>query len=252
MKKSTKRVAAATMSATILLTMLGGAGAVDSKYNAQLDRQEQDAAEYFTAVAPIGFNWGSYPGYELSGGTVDYSGCKENKYVLPVWCMTGSYDVGEADDYSANTKNGKTVSYWKAENGTYEVSDKTSEVRATRAPHTYTTTTYSNATGAPLVRFTQISNNCHSYMEDISFMVWEEFFSDYTRDADGTLYYKGNKVEKDDSKLSESFADISNHWSKDFVKTAVDTYGLFRRNHDTCDARNRSVPDGHQCTGFFC
>lgn len=96
----------------------------------------QDAAEYFTAVAPIGFNWSSYPGYELSGGTVDYSGCKENKYVLPVWCMTGSYDVGEADDYSANTKNGKTVSYWKAENGTYEVSDKTSEVRATRAPHT--------------------------------------------------------------------------------------------------------------------
>lgn len=193
----------------------------------------QDAAEYFTAVAPIGFNWGSYPGYELSGGTVDYSGCKENKYVLPVWCMTGSYDVGEADDYSANTKNGKTVSYWKAENGTYEVSDKTSEVRATRAPHTYTTTTYSNATGAPLVRLTQISNNCHSYMEDISFMVWEEFFSDYTRDADGTLYYKGNKVEKDDSKLSESFADISNHWSKDFVKTAVDTYGLFAGTSST-------------------
>ncbi|WP_161645947.1 hypothetical protein [Agathobaculum desmolans] len=34
-------------------------------------RLAQDAPEYFTAVAPIGFNWGSYPGYTTSGGTVD-------------------------------------------------------------------------------------------------------------------------------------------------------------------------------------
>ncbi|MDO4174926.1 MAG: S-layer homology domain-containing protein [Eubacteriales bacterium] len=187
----------------------------------------QDAAEYFTAVAPIGFNWGSYPGYALDGGTVDYSGCEDNSYVLPVWCMTGSYDVGEADDYSANTKNGKTVSYWKAQNGTYAVPDKTSEIRDTRAEHIYTTTTYSGENDAPLVRFTQISNNCHSYMEDIAFMVWEEFFTDYTREADGTLYYKGQKVEKQDGILSDAFTDISNHWGKAAIESAVDTYGLF-------------------------
>lgn len=211
----------------------------------------QDAAEYFTAVAPIGFNWGSYPGYELSGGTVDYSGCKDNKYVLPVWCMTGSYDVGEADDYSSNTKNGKTVSFWKAENGTYEVSSKTSEVRETRAPHTYTTTTYSNSTGAPLVRFTQISNNCHSYMEDISFMVWEEFFSNYTRDENGILYYKGNKVEKEDGKLSKSFTDISNHWSKDWVTTAVDTYGLFAGTSSSTFSPNVAMTRGMIVTVLY-
>ena len=64
-------------------------------------------------------------------------------------------------------------------------------------------------------------------MEDISFMVWEEFFSNYTRDENGTLYYKGKKVEKEDGKLSKSFTDISDHWSKDWATTAVDTYGLF-------------------------
>ncbi len=156
----------------------------------------QDAPEYFTAMAPIGFNWGSYPGYALGEDAVDYSGCEENTYVLPVWCMTGSYDVGEKIDYSEGTKNGNTVAYWKAYNGTADEGVITEEVRATRAEHTYTTTSYVGQNEAPLVRYTAISNNCHSYMEDIAYMVWEEFFVDYTRDENGTLYYKGEVVEK--------------------------------------------------------
>lgn len=187
----------------------------------------QDAPEYFTAVAPIGFNWGSYPGYTTSGGTVDYSGCADNEYLLPVWCMTGEFDVGEADDYSPNTKNGKTVSYWKEMNGANSVGIKTTEIRATRAPHTYNTTTYCGENNAPLVRFTQISNNCHSYMEDISFMVWEEFFSQYSRGKDGTLYYNGQMVEKTDKSLAETFTDVSGHWAQDAIASAVDELGLF-------------------------
>lgn len=187
----------------------------------------QDAPEYFTAVAPIGFNWGSYPGYATDGGTVDYSGCADNEYLLPVWCMTGEFDVGEADDYSPNTKNGKTVSYWKEMNGTSNVGIKTTEIRATRAPHTYSTTTYSGENNAPLVRFTQISNNCHSYMEDIAFMVWEEFFSQYSRGEDGTLYYNGQAVEKNDGLLSKSFTDINGHWAENAIDETVDELGLF-------------------------
>lgn len=211
----------------------------------------QDAAEYFTAVAPIGFNWGSYPGYETSGGTVDYNGCEENEYILPVWCMTGSYDVGEADDYSADTKNGKTVSYWKAQNGTYNVGSKESEVRSTRADHIYTTTTYAGQNGAPLVRFTQISNNCHSYMEDISFMVWEDFFSKYTRSADGTLYYNGQKVEKPDGTMSDLFTDIANHWGKSFISKAVDQYGLFAGTSGTTFSPDVAMSRGMLATVLY-
>ncbi len=206
----------------------------------------QNAPEYFTAVAPIGFNWGSYPGYELSGGTVDYSGCAENTYVLPVWCMTGSYDVGEATDYSADTKNGKTVSYWRAMNGAGSVARKTTEIRSTRAPHTYNTTTYSGENGAPLVRFTQISNNCHSYMEDIAFMVWEDFFSKYTRDTDGVLYYDGKRVMKQTGKLSDSFADIQDHPAKESIQTAVDELGLLAGVTDTA-----FQPDGTLTRAMF-
>lgn len=190
----------------------------------------QEAADYFTAVAPIGNNKAGFAGYDPNSaddGQVDYSGCKDNRYILPVWCMTGEFDIMDADNYLPNTKNGKAVSYWKAENGTDNVGIKTSEMRATRAEHIYTTTTYNGENDAPLVRFTQISNNCHSYMEDISFMVWEDFFSKYTRDADGTLYYNGKKVEKQDNVLSDAFTDISKHWSKSMVSEAVDTYGLF-------------------------
>lgn len=211
----------------------------------------QDAAEYFTAVAPIGFNWGSYPGYEASGGTVDYSGCEKNEYVLPVWCMTGSYDVGEADNYAANTKNGKTVSYWKAQNGTYNVGSKDSELRSIRADHIYTTTTYSGENGAPLVRFTQISNNCHSYMEDISFMVWEEFFSKYTRSADGTLYYDGQKVEKQDGILSDAFTDISSHWGKSHIAKAVDEQGLFAGTSDRTFSPDVTMSRGMLATVLY-
>lgn len=187
----------------------------------------QDAPEYFTAVAPIGLNWGSYPGYAADSGTVDFSGCDENEYLLPVWCMTGEFDLGEADDYSADNRNGKTVSYWKAMNGTNNVGTKTTEIRATRSPHTYSTTTYSGENGAPLVRFTQISNNCHSYMEDIAFMVWEEFFSQYSRGEDGTLYYNGQAVKKTDGSLAETFTDVSGHWAETAIDTAVDELGLF-------------------------
>lgn len=35
--------------------------------------------------------------------------------------MTGEFDVGEADAYSSNTKNVKTVSYWKEMNGANSV-----------------------------------------------------------------------------------------------------------------------------------
>ena len=187
----------------------------------------QDAPEYFTAVAPIGLNWGSYPGYASDGGTIDFTGCAENEYLLPVWCMTGEFDLGDADDYSAGTRNGNTIAYWKAMNGTGNVGVKTTEIRATRSPHTYSTTTYSGENNAPLVRFTQISNNCHSYMEDIAFMVWEEFFSQYSRGEDGTLYYNGQAVDKTDGTLSAAFTDTQDHWASDAIAAAVDDLGLF-------------------------
>lgn len=190
----------------------------------------QDAGDYFTAVAPIGFNCG-YPGY--ANGTVDYSGCEENQYLLPVWCMTGEFDILGADNYSTDTNNGKTVSYWKAQNGVYNVSTKTSEVRSTRTEHIYSTTTYAGEYNAPLVRVTQVSNSCHAYMEDQAYMIWEEFFSKYTRSEDGTLYYNGQKIEKQDGILSDSFTDISGHWGESFIKEAVDDHGLFAGTSNT-------------------
>ena len=77
------------------------------------------------------------------------------------------------------------------------------------------------------MRFTQISNNCHSYMEDIAFMIWEEFFSQYSRGEDGTLYYNGQAVEKTDGSLSETFSDVDGHWAADAITTTVDDLGLF-------------------------
>ena len=42
-----------------------------------------------------------------------------------------------------------------------------------------------------MVQFLSNHNFHHSYTPQYSWMLWDEFFSDFSRGEDGTLYYRG-------------------------------------------------------------
>ena len=43
----------------------------------------------------------------------------------------------------------------------------------------------------PMVQYLSNHNFHHSYTPQYSWMLWDEFFSDFSRGEDGTLYYRG-------------------------------------------------------------
>ena len=55
---------------------------------------------------------------------------------------------------------------------------------------------YQNAQGYPLVHAVVYPNACHAYFPEISYFIWDRFFSDFSRGADGKTYYRGNEVKK--------------------------------------------------------
>ena len=54
----------------------------------------------------------------------------------------------------------------------------------------FVTKIFANDAGVPLVKFTEVKDTPHVYLQEESVSIWNEFFSKYSRSADGTLYYQ--------------------------------------------------------------
>jgi polyhydroxybutyrate depolymerase len=49
--------------------------------------------------------------------------------------------------------------------------------------------------GVPLLRAVEVTTSGHAIWPSEAFTAWEEFFTKFTKDADGKLYYNGKLVE---------------------------------------------------------
>lgn len=56
----------------------------------------------------------------------------------------------------------------------------------------FVTKTFSNDAGIPLMRYTMVKDTPHVYLQEESVTIWEDFFTKYSRGADGTLYYQAD------------------------------------------------------------
>lgn len=83
----------------------------------------------------------------------------------------------------------KALQGWNAHNATNEaaVAESTSYEGA------FVTKSFMGG-NAPLVQYTVVKDTPHVYLQEESVAIWNEFFSRYSRGADGTLYYQGNAV----------------------------------------------------------
>lgn len=130
----------------------------------------------FAAIAPVGYM--TAPSTAIAEGVL-----------LPTWSFMGEYD-GAGMALIADSANVTTLRAWNEHNGT----DESAPVLSNEHDGQWQTLTFANADGVPLVRFTGISRTAHIYMPEESEAIWD-FFSLYTRGADGTLYYKGTPVQ---------------------------------------------------------
>ena len=117
----------------------------------------------------------------------------------------------------------------------------------TDASGRYITDTYTADTSdAPLVRYTVVENSPHAYIPTEAEMIWDEFFSKYSRE-DGVLYYEGEPVNVTPADNAVEFADIQGHWAEEAIAATVED-GLFAGTSDSTFSPEESVNRGMAIT----
>lgn len=164
-----------------------------------------EMSDVFAAYAPIGSNMGAYK--DTLEITTD---------PIPVWNMKAEYDTDGAAKLEPGSTDALTIDYWTSYNGT----SKNPEI-TTDSSGIFVTRNYYDANGIPLVRFSEVKNSPHAYTPEISQIVWDDFFSQITLNADGSRTYDGQLIER-----TVDFADIEGHWAKDAINYVVEA-GLF-------------------------
>src|SRR5699024_6692925 len=129
------------------------------------------ASNLFAAVAPIGGHLGTH-----------LDTVPEDAEPLPIWITLGDYDYEPTTGTDTGTWD--ALNYWTTYNGTDRQAEDSVDGR-------FTTHEYVNDQDIPLFRYTEIENSPHSYMPEVSQMVWDDFFSHFTLNNDGSRSYDG-------------------------------------------------------------
>lgn len=185
-----------------------------------------EMSDVFAAYAPIGSNMGAYK--DTLEITTD---------PIPVWNMKAEYDTDGAAKLEPGSTDALTIDYWTSYNGT----SKNPEI-TTDSSGIFKTRNYYDANGIPLVRFSEVKNSPHAYTPEISQIVWDDFFSKITLNADGSRTYDGQLIER-----TADFADIEGHWAADAIRSAV-SQGLFTGTSATEFSPEASVTRGMAVT----
>ena len=134
-------------------------------------------ASRFAAIAPVGYMNG--PSDEIDPAVL-----------LPVWAFLGEYDSAGVPELVEDNATVKALQGWNAHNATSEktVGESTSNEGA------FVTKSFVGEGNVPLVKYTVVKDTPHVYLQEESTAIWNEFFSQYSRSADSTLYYQGKAV----------------------------------------------------------
>lgn len=131
-------------------------------------------AERFAAIAPIaGFGMGEFT----------------TKANVPTWMMCGEYE----QSMSKLVEDGSSVKQLQVVNAQNGVNEAKLE-RSEQYDGQWQTMTFSTDDGVPMTHFTVIGRTSHIYMPEQAETLWYDFFTKYTREADGTVCYEGKPV----------------------------------------------------------
>lgn len=128
----------------------------------------------FAAIAPVG--------YMSSIMDIDADS------LLPTWSFLGEYDSAGVAELVEGNATVTALQSWNEQNRTNEVTVEDS----TERDGAFVTKTFTNDDAVPLVKYTVVKDTPHVYLQEESISIWNEFFSKYSRDEDGTLYYQAD------------------------------------------------------------
>lgn len=156
----------------------------------------------FAAIAPV-------------GSMVDSVDGIDKNVLLPTWSFLGEYDSAGDPTLVEGGSTVKTLQAWNQHNGTDEERMSTSE----DYDGAFVTRTFPNDSGVPLVRFTEVKDTPHVYLQEESEVIWNDFFSKYSRGEDGALYYQADDG-KQPVKVEASAHNASSGWYAPSEKAA--------------------------------
>lgn len=131
----------------------------------------------FAAIAPVGYMSTPMEGLDPT-------------LLLPTWAFLGEYDSAGVAQLVEGNGTVKALQGWNAHNGTNEKA----VVESTSYEGSFVTKSFMGQGNVPLVKYTVVKDTPHVYLQEESVAIWDEFFTQYTRGADGTLYYQGAPV----------------------------------------------------------
>ncbi len=168
---------------------------VDENYNTDKSRRYVTGQSY-------GSMWTNYCALHMSdyftafGSTsgpisFDIDGTEDTD-VVPVWLYAGQYDIFDWDftkDVTEGFSLKKTVEYYLDRDGLGSLEDYEKSVDGR-----YTTYTWANEEGIPLYVFTQTEGRNHNCVPSEPRMIWEKWFSKWTREEGGPRCYEGTPI----------------------------------------------------------
>jgi poly(3-hydroxybutyrate) depolymerase len=141
-------------------------------------RLMQDAPLIFAGFGPQACQFH----FSLDGKRVDNE-LPDDGIIRPVWLIVGHEDVGDQDSMEPGSTNVRFLDMMCRVNHLDRQNDSILQNGK------YTTHTFCNSRGVPLVKFSGVMDLPHCYMPDMANLVWDEFFCHLRRKKDGSVQY---------------------------------------------------------------
>lgn len=145
----------------------------------------------FAAAAPV-----SSAGYGDIATGVEFVHPDDAVYT-PIINFIGLQDGSFKSGYGDEQGN-KTISKWTSFFKTVEQYDSYTYndggKKCSSQEGLFTNYVFSNADGVPMLRGVEVTDKTHAIWPSECFKAWDEWFVNYTKDADGNLFYKGVQV----------------------------------------------------------
>ena len=112
----------------------------------------------------------------------------KGEFYMPYMAMAGTHDLFDRADYEKpGTFSHENIKNWLITNG---LEKQKPFIRDTG--HTKHYVYYKREECCPLVEFILVRHMSHATLPEFSWMIWDQFFSAFRREEDGTLYYCDN------------------------------------------------------------
>lgn len=117
---------------------------------------------------------------------------------IPVWMLVGKEESWLLDAKpTLGNATGKTIALWHERNKLEgRVEDRFNEALWDTHTGRWHDVNYQDAQGRPMVRFTTVDAFPHATMPEMSYRIWDEFFSHWSRDSN-TLQYAERETEEE-------------------------------------------------------